>query len=229
MSAQYEINPEGYSVVPPERAADRLAELGLKPDAIYASIRAGDTERGRASGTYYPRNYPGIAMWAGTLAELRRQQVKLQENWDVGQTGNYETVYSTERKIAFAVVAGDAYTGIDGERQPKLTRKRGPKTKQRVDRNRRRLGQLALDLQLSLGERGLPPDEDCQTWFVVVCATADDVRVEVSLPRAVGDDGFVGEWVERILLLPVPLSGAVAPINDEDYGDDDDGDLVTRQ
>jgi hypothetical protein len=34
--------------------------------------------------------------------------------------------------------------------------------------------------------------------------------------------------VERILLLPVPLTGAVAPIDDED-GYDDDGDLVTRQ
>jgi hypothetical protein len=228
MSAQHEINPEGYRVVPPEGAAERLAELGLTTEAIHASIRAGDTERSRASGAYYPRNYPGIAMWAGTLAQLRREQVKLQVNWQIGQTGNYETVYSAERKIAFAVVAGDAYTGVDGKRQPKLTRKRGPKTKQRVDRNRRRLGQLALDLQLSLGERGLPPDEDCQTWFVLVCAADDEVRVEVSLPRAVGDDGLVGEWVERILLLPVPLTGAVAPIDDEDYGNDDDGDLVTR-
>ena len=224
---QQQPDPEGCIVVSSSEAPERLAELGLTVGAIDASIRAGDAERSRASGVYYPRNYPGIAMWAGTLAQLRRELVKLQQKWEIGRTGNYETVYSKERRIAFAVVGGDKYTGYNGSQHPKLTRKRGPKTTQRVDRNRR-IEQLALDLHFALDQRGLPPDEDCQTWFVVVHPTDDEVRVEVSLPRAVDEGGLVSKWVERVLLTPVPIAGAVAPIDDEEDGDDDDGDLVTR-
>jgi hypothetical protein len=228
MSVPQEQAADGCIVTLPIGAPARLAELGLTVDAVQASIRAGDAERSKASGVFYPRNYPGIAMWAGTLAQLRREQVKLQQNWRIGQTGNYETVYSAERNLAFAVVGGDKYTGVNGNRHPKLTRRRGPMTKRRIDRNRR-IEQLAFDLDLAFGQPGQSPDEDCQTWFVVVCATDDGVRVEVSLPRAVGEDGLVSEWVERVLLPPVRLAGAVAPIDDEDGGDDDDGELVSRQ
>lgn len=211
-----------------EAGAARLAELGLSVEAVHASIRAGNVARSEASGAYFPRNFPGIAMWAGTLAQLRREQVKLQQRWEIGQTGNYETVYSADRKIAFAVVAGDTFTGAVGIRDPKLTRRRGPKTKQRVDRNRRIGLQLELDLELRVATDQLAPDEDCRTWFVVLHAAEDEVRVEVSLPYGIEEDGLVGKWAERILLPAVPVSGAVAPIDDEEYGDDDEGDLVSR-
>ncbi|WP_354641309.1 hypothetical protein [Kitasatospora camelliae] len=227
MIQQPEQSPARRSkVVPPEQADARLAQWGLSVEQIHQSVIAGDDARSRVSSRYYPRNYAGITMWAETLAGLRRQLLKIRRGWRIGSTSNYETVYSIEREVAFAVVSGDTYTGIDGRRDPKLTRKRGPKTKERVRRNAV-IGQLAFDLEIPGAREELPADEACSTWFLVIHPDEDKVRVELSLPVRVGDDGLVGEWIERILLPPVPVTGAVAPIEPDE--DDDDGDpMVTR-
>ncbi|MET9107021.1 hypothetical protein [Streptomyces zhihengii] len=215
-------------IVPPERAAERLAELGLSIDKIHKSVTAGDDARSRVTVRFYPRNYPGISMWAETLATLRRELIKSRQGWEIGQTGNYETVYSAVRQLAFAVVAGDRYTGIAGKRDPRLTRKRGPKTKERIDRNSKIFEQIALEFDLPELANPLPPDEACSTWFLVIHADDDHIRMEVSLPVEVREDGLVGEWVERILIDPVPTSGAVAPIEPGEDDDDDGEPMVSR-
>ncbi|MEU4772811.1 hypothetical protein [Micromonospora sp. NPDC023644] len=200
--------------------------MGLTVEQIHRSIKNGDDARQRVRSNYYPRNFAGVTMWGETLAGLRRELVKTRQGWQIGYTGNYETVYSEERRLAFAVVAADRYTGKDETRHPKLKRKRGPKTKQRIDRNVI-MGQLALDLEIPEFAATLPPDEACQTWFLLVHPTDDEIRIEVSLATEVDDDGFVGSWIERILMEPVAISGAIAPVQPDE--DDDDGDtLVTR-
>jgi hypothetical protein len=73
----------------------------------------------------------------------------------------------------------------------------------------------------------LPPDEACTTWFLVIHADDDHIRMEVSLPVD-AKDGIVGEWVERILIDAVPTSGAVAPIEPGEDDDDDGEPMVTR-
>jgi hypothetical protein len=214
-------------IVSPEQADARLGEMGLSVKIVHESITAGDDARRRVTNKYYPRNFPGMTMWAETIAMLRRQLLKLRQGWRIGKTGNYETVYSTGQRIAFAVVAGNGYTGIDGKRDPKLTRKRGPKTQERVQRNAEFV-QLELAIPgLPEPKKELPADEDCSTWFLLVYADDDEVRMEVSLPLDLGADGLGGDWVERILLPPLPISGAVAPI-EPDEDDDDEGPMVTR-
>jgi hypothetical protein len=200
--------------------------MGISVAGLSASIITGDTARRRVSGRHYPRNYPGIAMWAETLAELRRQLIKIRIGWKIGYTGNYETVYSEDFGIAIAVVGGDKYTGRLGSRHPKLTRRRGPMTTRRVNRNRI-LGQMELGLDIPTIE-GIAPDEACRTWFLVIHPGEESVWVELSLPQFIGDDGLVEEWVERILVPAIPVSGAVAPISDIDDEDEDGNDLVTR-
>jgi hypothetical protein len=200
--------------------------MGLSVAKIHNSVTTGDDARGRVSLRYYPRNFPGITMWAETLAALRRELLKARQGWRIGQTGNYETVYSEDRRLAFAVVAGDRFTGIDGDRPPRLTRKRGPKTKERVDRNAK-YQQLAFEIDLPVLASELPPDEACTTWFLVIHADDDHIRMEVSLPVD-AKDGIVGEWVERILIDAVPTSGAVAPIEPGEDDDDDGEPMVTR-
>ncbi|WP_147255381.1 hypothetical protein [Streptomyces sp. PT12] len=215
-------------IVLPRDADARLSEMGLSVEMVRRSVTRGDDARRRVSVKFYPRNFPGVTMWAETLASLRRELLKVRQGWRIGQTGNYETVYSGQRELAFAVVAGDKYTGINGERDPRLTRKRGPKTKERVERNAAYV-QLALELDLPVLAEEIPADEACSTWFLVVFADEDHIRLEVSLPVEVRKDGLVGEWVERILIDPVPSSGAVAPIEPDEDDDDEDGEsLVSR-
>lgn len=208
-------------VVRPEDVEARLAEFGLTPEMLARSIDAGDTARRRVMLPVYPATYAGVTMWAETLAELRRQLLSRRDGYEIGRTGNYETVYSAERRIAFAVNAGDSNTGIDGRRDPRLTRPKGAKTAERVGRNTRET-QLAL---IERSEPELPPDEACETWFLLLRPTEKEIRLELSCPRRIGLDGIVDGWYERIILPAVPISGAIAPLEPDDEADDegDDG------
>ncbi|MGC4907486.1 hypothetical protein ACLQ2J_17380 [Streptomyces cyaneofuscatus] len=219
-------------ITPPEEAEARLRQWGLSVENIRESVTFGDNARKRVDQPWYPRTYAGVAMWAETLAGLRRQLKKLQQGWRIGRTGNYETVYSEEKRLAFAVVAGDKYTGIRGKRHPKLTRKRGPKTRERVERNAEFVQPTlwgVVEGVRSVTPQGdsLTPDENCSTWFLVVYAHDEEIRMEVSLARDIGD-GLVDDWVERILIPPVPSSGAVAPIESGEDDDDDGESMVFR-
>lgn len=209
----------GRKIILPGDAEARLKNFGLTVEMITRSIESGDTARRKVMQPVYPATYAGVTMWAETLAELRRQLLKCRDGYDIGRTENYETVYSTDRSIAFAVHSGDSSTGINGDRDPRLTRPKGVKTKQRVEYNSR-------DTQLTLIElpsQKLPPDEACETWFLLLKTTRDEIRLELSCPKSIDADGIVGGWHERILLPPVQISGAVDPIEPPDGGDDSSG------
>jgi hypothetical protein len=213
--------------IDPEDVERRLAEFGLTPEMLSRSIEAGDLKRRPVMQPVYPAGYAGVTMWAETLAELRRQLLQRRDGYEIGRTGNYETVYSAERHIAFAVNAGDMNTGINGKRDPRLTRPKGAKTTERVARNIRNT-QLAL---IEVPEPELPPDEACETWFLLIRPTANEVRLELSCPRKIGPDGIVDGWHERIILPPVPISGAIEPFEPDDRGDDgdDDGEALVQR
>ncbi len=212
--------------VDPEDVRRRLEEFGLTAEMLTRSIESGDLARQPVMQPVFPATYAGVTMWAQTLAALRRELLKRRNGYEIGRTGNYETVYSAERRIAFAVNAGDSYTGINGRRDPRLTRPKGAKTTERIARNVR-------DTQLTLIEipdPELPPDEACETWFLLVRPTKNEIRLELSCPRKIGPDGIVDGWHERVILPPVPLSGAVAPFEPDDGGDDgDDGEALVQR
>lgn len=203
----------------------RLSDFGMTVEKITNSIEAGDTARRRVAIPVYPATYAGVTMWAETLAELRKQLLEARQGYAIGRTGNYETVYSTERRVAFAVNTGDANTGIDGRHEPRLTRPKGAKTAERVRRNARNV-QLTL---IDMPQPELPADEACETWFLLLRPTADEIRLELSCPRRIGLDGIVDGWHERILLPPVPIAGAVEPIEPDDGGDDGTGDVLVQR
>ena len=64
--------------------------------------------------------------------------------------------------------------------------------------------QLALDLATG---QTLEPDPVTGvrrvTWWLLICTRHDEVRLELSLPRAIGEDGRIGSWAERIILEPL--------------------------
>ncbi|SRR5258708_2428892 len=209
----------------PTEVEKRLKDFGMTVEMITRSIEAGDIARRRVMFPVYPATYAGVTMWAETLAELRKQLLKAREGYAIGRTGNYETVYSTARGVAFAVNAGDANTGIEGKREPRLTRPKGVKTAERIKRNARMV-QLAL---IELPEPALPADEACETWFLLLRPTESEIRLELSCPRRIGPDGIVDGWHERILLPAVPIAGAVEPTEPDDGGDDGTGDVLVHR
>lgn len=215
--------PHPSSVVSLEDAPARLAELGLTVQMLQRSIEVGDSKKQMVAHPVFPKTYPGVVMWAETLAELRRQLLKRRVGWAIGETQNYATVYAEDSGIAVAVVAGDGGVGRENL-HPRPTRKKGKKTRQRIHRNARQLyiqDELALEFPAGTPEKKeLPPDEACQTWFLLINATKKEVRIELSCPLEITEDGIVYGWLERIMLPPVAIAGAVAPMEPDD---DDDG------
>jgi hypothetical protein len=57
--------------------------------------------------------------------------------------------------------------------------------------------------------------------FLIVYAAKDEVRIELALPVELDGDSVVSDYRERILLPPVPISGALTPMTSEGEGDDD--------
>lgn len=82
---------------------------------------------------------------------------------------------------------------------------------------------------IPLPAKDLPADEACETWFLIVRPTKTEIRIELSRPIFM-ESGVVSGYSERILLPPVPISGAVAPIAPDTGEDDGDGgdELVSR-
>jgi hypothetical protein len=216
-------------IVPVSAAAARLKDFGMTPEIIYRSIEVGDSARQRVTQERYPRTYPGVTMWAETLSEWRSQMLKRRIGYEIGRTNGYETLYSPDRAVAFTVVAGDSCTGIIGNRDPRLKRPKGIVTTKRVARNRRKSIRMGVQLALiPAPEKKLAPDEVCDTWFLIVRPTSSEVRLELSKPVIIDSEKIVSGYDERILFAPVPISGAVEPIDPDDLGDDGGDDLVGR-
>ena len=223
-----ELDPtlQASRVTGPDDADDHLREFGLTVEMLHRSIEVGDSRRGQVSHDVYPLTFRGVVMWAETLGELRRQLLKISDGYEIGRTSGYETVYCKKRNFAIAVVAGDSMVGQNGARPPRLTRKKGIKTTERVRRNAAYVFSQGELFSIPTAKKS-PDDESCLTWFLLVRPTATEVRLELSWPLFL-TEGVVGGWQRRILVPPVPISGATEPINADDYIDDGNDELVTR-
>lgn len=189
-------------------AADRrLAELGLRADQLRNAVSRGDEMRRRCS-PLHPKTFGGQVMWAETVEALRRQVIPGPGDWAPGSSGNYETAFSIERGIAIAVVGGDANTGVIGFHDPCVRRRRGPRTRQRVQRNRAAQAPLPL---AEFERDDIPDDERVVTWFLLVHAREERLYQELSLPVVMEEDSTFTTWAERILLEPLDGVGAITP------------------
>lgn len=163
-----------------------------------------------------PPNAAGVIAWLKIVRALRDRLVP--ERWTPNDANNYSTVVSPDETDAVAVAAGDSGTGRADA--PLSTRtSKGPVTKKKADDN-----QLALFEAVA---QHFPspqplPDTDLRTWLLLhyVDEEAEEIRVELSLPISVDDNGRVTGWRERIILTPIahlpePFS-YVRPAEDED-------------
>ena len=194
-------------------ATARLADFGLLPEHFVNAQQHGHTRRLECTATH-PKTFPGQVMWAETVAALRQQLLETGDGWEIGRTRNYETVFRTDRRIAIAVVGGDAATGVDGPEQPKAARRRGPVTWERIAYN----NQLELPITLPTPRVAVDAagdDEGCNTWFFLLNARGDQLYSELSMADGLGIDRRSVTWLERILLPGIPVVGAVTPVESD--------------
>jgi hypothetical protein len=173
-------------------------------------------------------------MWAETLHALRSILKRVKGgDWEIGRSGNYETVYSLQRGVGIALHTGDRWAGVDAHHEPKLKRGRGRMAIERGARNEI-FEQLTLPVSFPSTDPAKPAqakDESVRTYFLLPNSRENDIALELSLPTRFGPHGQVEEWSERILITPVPISNAVdlTSLDEDDNDDDDRGRIVDRQ
>ena len=180
-----------------------LAAAGLTDDVIRRVVLRGETERDSET-PFDPPTRGGMTAYYERVRALREELVPL--GWSVDNTKNFCTTVSPCGGYAVAFVSGDAFTAGE-DRTPQPTYPRGAATAYAVNK-----AQLHLFDEPEPEEDALP-----QVWFVVVHRPPgqSEVRVELSLPEAIADDGTVTRWVERHPLEIIDIT-TPPPLDDHD-------------
>jgi hypothetical protein len=179
-----------------DRAADRLAEVGLKREMLELALRAADAEA-RNYTALDPPNMQGMARFSRTVRLLREQVVPL--GWTYDNPRNLARTVSPDRRVAIIATLGDAATGHP-ESVPSTRYEKGVATAEAVNRNF-----LQLTLPFDLGDEDPTVDDGgTTTWVLLYHVTDAEIRAELSLPDSMVD-GYIDTWLERIVLPPIPI------------------------
>jgi hypothetical protein len=194
----------------------RLAALGLREEDLRESALFG-MRHALMCTRHEPPNVPGVIAWGKIIRFLRDRLVPL--GWQSNNVRNYATVVKPDGTIALAVAAGDAWTGKHGLNQHPSTRSaKGPATREAVGVNI----QLRFE-DISASFPPARPVSGAATWLLLFYwdESVEEIRVELSFPKEMNQQGYVTAWVERIILTPIPLSSVPTEAHQPDSGDDD--------
>ncbi len=183
---------EEYEIVP------RLAQLRLRRDLLLDVVSAAVGGRRNATG-YHPLSAGGLLSWIEGTGQLRR--IFVQRGWEVCRRDNIESIFNPE--IGIKVVFQNAERAGDPLLEPLATSKKGAGSARAIE----------------LGQYELWPEEQAKkfvevtasTWVLFVYSDGDDVRAELSFPKAINGEQFDG-FHERILLVEKGGWGASVPI-----------------
>ncbi len=186
---------EEYEIVP------RLAQLRLRRDLLLDVVSAAVGGRRNATG-YHPLSAGGLLSWIEGTGQLRR--IFVQRGWEVCRRDNIESIFNPE--IGIKVVFQNAERAGDPLLEPLATSKKGAGSARAIE----------------LGQYELWPEEQAKkflevtasTWVLFVYSDGDDVRAELSFPKAINGEQFDG-FHERILLVEKGGWGASVPIEDD--------------
>lgn len=212
----------------PASVVSRLDELGLRPEWLSLAVQRGVGEV-LACTANDPQQLPGILGWGRITRFLRELLIERRGYERANLRGQPSTVHP-DGKFAIVVAGGDENTGRRTDPDPATRSTKGPATEDAIEKNT-----LSLWWDMPEAEWGrfdkarriVPPK---QTWMLlyIIDEAAEEVRLELSLPRFMDEDGYVTDWSDRIIIKSFPLptkSPVVIP-------DDDDGDeeiSITRK
>lgn len=196
-----------------------LAELGLELETLLEVARAGVLAWASTTAND-PPSFPGSTQWARMVRDLRERL--LPRGWTKSDESNYSTVVDPTEGIAIAVSSGCANTGKP-QFLPTTKSPKGPNTVAAVHAN---LAQF--DLFADAFPVPVPAGADGPvTWLLLFHRDREEVRLELSLPASMGDNGHIDGWKERIVLPSIPLDPVPVPAV-PDFGPDISVDIKRR-
>lgn len=187
---------EEYEIIP------RLSQLGLRRDLLLDIVRAAVGGR-RNSTPFHPLSAGGLLSWIEGTAHMRR--VFVPQGWVVCRRDNIESIFHPE--VGIKVVFQNAEQAGDPLFDPIAVSRKGAGSARAIE-----LGQGEFWPELRKSEIA---EMTAPTWVLFVFAVGDDVRAELSCPKAINDDQFDG-FHERILLVKKDGWDSTEPFIDED-------------
>jgi hypothetical protein len=194
-----------HTYVQAHEAAARLHLLGLTAEGLRECAAVGLAGR-KAATPFHPPSFPGYHQWAETHRALREKYVPM--GWRPDDFGGFSTIVNLEGTIAVTVATGTDRTGRPGYPEPTTKYPRGAMTHAAVETN--------IQLTIPGFFVGAPDDEEettrerRETWYLLTHVHHDELRIELSSPRHIGDDGRIDSWSERILIGPDDSQPAIA-------------------
>jgi hypothetical protein len=184
----------------PPDVNQRLYQLGL--DAPVLTTAALQGLAGWASCTLnHPPTYPGTVFWAETTRALR--EGLFDRGFARKNEANLPLVVNADETIAIAVASGDAATWKEDE-FPCTRSAKGPKTAEAVRINQQQSFEFIEPLPVieSINTPGR------STWLLLTYRDLKTriLRIELSRPISMNEDGHVDEWAERIILASIPFA-----------------------
>jgi hypothetical protein len=186
-------------------AVDRLSSLGLSVGLFERVARRVDAEVATCTPLDPPIMF-GMTRWGRTARYFREEVVPL--GWTFDNPRNLPRTINPARTFAVVPTTGDELTGlVIAGLTPSPKYPKGYATELAVAANE----QLTLDLLLEDVAGGQTVPDGILTWLLLFHVTADDYRLELSLPDQI-ENGRITSWAERIILpffprTPEPLGG----------------------
>jgi hypothetical protein len=199
-------------------AVDRLAELGLSVEIVQRTIQRADAEAALCT-PMDPPSMEGWTRWGRTTRYLREELVPA--GWAFDNPRNLARTVHPSGEFAVVATSGDAMTGR-AQGRPTTRNPKGEATERAVQVNE----QLTLDLGnlIRLPGSGRTDDTwDLRTWYLLYYADREEFRVELSLPATI-QNGWITDWIERIILPPLPrqdtpVAAPASPDDEDPFGE----------
>lgn len=182
----------------------RLQKLGITEAILLLAVEQGQAAFANCT-TNHPALYRGIVQWGEAVRSLRESLIPL--GWRRYDECNLPFVLNEAGTLAITVATGDEYTGL-GDKTPSTKSSKGPYTESAITNN-------ALKNTLFGDIRRVT--EPRETWILLFHRDehTSEIRAELSLPSNMNDEGQIDEWLERIVLGPIPFGGASVRISSE--------------
>jgi len=182
----------------------RLAELGLTEEILLQAVGQGKAAWANCTENH-PALYRGIVAWGEPIRSLRENLIPV--GWKRYDEANLPFILNETENLAITVATGDENTGRK-ERNPSTRSSKGTHTKAAIKNN-------ALAHTLFGDIRKVNARIARVMWMLLfhIDEKSLEVRCELSHPLGVGTDGRVDEWIERVILSPIPFDGSPANIS----------------
>lgn len=185
------------------QAEARLQQLGIPSSAQLVTAARDGASAARATGPDHPRYYPGVRMQSETTSSLR---IGLRPHgWQREVETGVDLAVERNRAVALVVTACDS-TAADDRYSPQVRYERGEVIQLLVN------GRPA-----TLFGPAEPPKREL--WMLLHYLSPAVLRLELSRPTGVSENGLITAWHERIMLAETAfadpdrrLTGEAAPV-----------------